>query len=394
MAFPTRNNGGFLNHVAACLLAVCLLLPTIAAAQVFETKAKQALVMDYESGSVLFQKNADELIPPASLAKLMTMEVVFNALKRGRLTLEDTFTISEDAWRRGGANSGGSSMFAKLNSDIRLEDLIRGVIVQSGNDAAIAIAEGMAGSEVAFGGLMNERARRIGLEKSNFRNSTGLPDDEQRVTARELAYLARHIIKTYPEFYKIYSEPDFKWGRINQRNRNPILGRIEGADGLKTGFTEESGYALVGSAVQEGRRVIIVLSGLTSIRERAAEAVKIMRWGFRAFQPIELFAEGEVVGQATVYGGEKSGVDLKAEGPLKIFVPIGFRDRLKMEIVFKGPIRTPVESGQQLAKLQVKIDGEVSQETLLYSAEDVKAGTITQRAIDAVKELLIGMVTF
>ncbi|MFD0917978.1 D-alanyl-D-alanine carboxypeptidase family protein [Pseudahrensia aquimaris] len=367
----------------------------LAYAQGFQTKAKQAVVMDYETGTILFQKNADQLIPPASLAKLMTMAVVFDALKSGRLTLEDTFTISEDAWRRGGANSGGSSMFAKLNDDIRLEDLIRGVIIQSGNDAAIAIAEGMAGSEVAFAGLMNQLARRIGLEQSTFRNSTGLPDDEQKVTARELAYLARHIIRNHPEYYSIYSEPEFKWGRINQRNRNPLLGKVDGADGLKTGFTTASGYALVGSAQQEGRRVIIVLSGLESIRERSAEAVKIMRWGFRAFEPIELFAAGESVGEADVYGGAKSGVSLRAaDGALKIFVPIGFRDRLRMQIVFKGPLLPPVNEGDQVAKLQVLIDGAVSQETLLYAAESVEQGTITQRATDAIQELLVGLIRF
>lgn len=367
---------------------------TASLAQGFQTKAKQAVVMDYETGTVLFQKNADDLIPPASLAKLMTMAVVFDALKTGRLTMDDTFTISEDAWRRGGANSGGSSMFAKLNDDIRLEDLIRGVIIQSGNDAAIAIAEGMAGSELAFAGLMNEMARKLGLENSVFRNATGLPDDAQKVTARELAYLARHIIRNNPEHYAIYSEPEFKWGRINQRNRNPLLGKVEGADGLKTGFTEASGYALVGSAIQEGRRVIIVLSGLKSIRERSAEATKIMRWGFRAFEPVELFAEGESVGEASVYGGEKSGVPLRAEGPLKIFVPIGFKDRLKMQIVFRGPLKPPVEEGKQVAKLQVLVEGKVSQETLLYASETVEQGSITQRATDAIQELLVGLVRF
>lgn len=377
-----------------CALIGLFLAFESATAQGFQTKAKQAVVMDFESGTFLFQKQADTLIPPASLAKLMTMAVVFDGLKSGRLSMDDTFTISEDAWRRGGANSGGSSMFAKLNSDIRLEDLIRGVIIQSGNDAAIAIAEGMAGSEIAFAGLMNQMARKIGLEKSTFRNSTGLPDDAQRVTVRELAYLARHIIREYPEYYAIYSEPEFKWGRINQRNRNPLLGKVEGADGLKTGFTEASGYGLVGSALQEGRRVIIVLSGMESKRERSAEARKIMRWGFRAFEPVQLFAANESVGEASVYGGERSGVPLRAEGPLKIFVPIGFRDRLKMQIVFKGPLIPPVTQGDQVAKLQVLIDGKVSQETLLYAAEDVGQGSITQRATDALQELLVGLVRF
>ena len=367
---------------------------TITLSQTFQTKAKQALIMDYDSGSVLFQKNADELMPPASMAKLMTMEVVLNAINNGELNYESTFTISQDVWRRGGANSGGSTMFAKLNSDVRLEDLIRGVIIQSGNDAAMAIAEGMAGSENAFSGLMNQRAKIIGLENSTFKNSTGLPDPLQRVTARDLAYLARHIIKNYPEQYKIYAEPEFKWNKVRQRNRNPILNKVDGADGLKTGYTEASGYGLVGSAMQDGRRIIMVLNGMASSRDRSNEAVKMMRWAFRAFKPIDLFKEGEIVGEATLYGGEKSGVALKAEGPLRIFVPIGFQDRLKADIVFNGPILAPVEAGAKIAKLQVKIEGKVSQETQLYAAEDVAQGSITQRALDAMQELIVGVFRF
>lgn len=382
----------FARNAALTLVAFCITLAT-AHGQSFETKAKQAVVMDFDTGSVLYQKNADELMPPASMAKLMTMEVVFNALKSGQLTLDSTFTISEDAWRRGGSESGGSSMFAKLNSDVRLEDLIRGVIVQSGNDASIAIAEGMAGSEVAFAGLMNQRARRIGLEKSQFRNSTGLPDPEQNVTARELAVLARHIISTYPEMYEIYSEPSFRWNNITQRNRNPVLSRVDGADGLKTGYTADSGYGVVASALQDGRRMIVVLNGMESSRERSAEAVKILRWAFRAFRSISLFEEGEIIGEATLYGGARSGVPLRAKGPLNIFVPVGFRDRLRADIVFNGPISAPVEEGAQVAKLQVSVDGNVTQETPLYAAEDVERGSIFQRSIDAVQELLVDAVT-
>lgn len=374
------------------LMLMCLVSPAIA--QNFQTKAKQAVLMDYESGTVLYQKDADQLMPPASMAKLMTMEVVFHAITTGELDFDTPFSISADVWRRGGANSGGSTMFAVLNSDIRLEDLIRGVIIQSGNDAAMAIAEGMAGSETAFAGLMNIRARKIGLEDSNFTNSTGLPDPDQRVTARDLAKLARHLIMTYPDLYKIYSETEFKWNKVNQRNRNPILGKVAGADGLKTGYTEASGYGMVGSAEQNGRRIIMVLNGMASKRERSNEAVKMMRWSFRAFKPIDLFEDGEIVGEAGVYGGEKSGVELTAKGPLKIFVPIGFQDRLKADIVFTGPIMAPVEAGDRLAKLQIKMDGKVTQETPLYAAEDVAEGTITQKAMDAMQELIVSVFRF
>ncbi|MEN0041310.1 MAG: D-alanyl-D-alanine carboxypeptidase family protein [Pseudomonadota bacterium] len=380
------------RFAAAVVLALSAL--TGAFAQSFQTAAKQAIVMDYETGSVLFQKNADQLMPPASMAKLMTMEVVFDAIKRGSLGLDDTFTISKDVWQRGGATSGGSTMFADLNDDIALENLIRGVIVQSGNDAAMAIAEGMAGSETGFAGLMNQRARRIGLENSNFTNSTGLPDPNQRVTARDLAQLARHMIRTYPELYKIYSEPEFTWNKVRQRNRNPILGRVDGADGLKTGFTSASGYGLTASAKVGDKRIIIVLNGMESQAERRNEAIKMMRWAFRAFQSIKLFEKDEIVGEATLFGGDRSGVPLKAEGALSIFVPVGFRDRLKADIVFQGPIQAPVEAGTRIGKLEVSVDGEVTQETPLYAAEDVGVGTISQRAMDAVQELLLGLIRF
>ena len=359
-------------------------------AQLFETKAKQAFLMDADSGSILFQKDADALIPPASLAKLMTMEVVYHALTTGELNLEDTFSISENAWRKGGSNSGGSTMFAKLNSDVRLEDLIRGVVIQSANDACIAIAEGMAGSERAFAGLMNERAKEIGLVDSTFRNSTGLPDPEQRVTARELAFLARHIQKTYPQYYGHYAEPDFIWNKIKQRNRNPLLSANLGADGMKTGYIKASGYSIVGSAIQEGQRLILVLSGMESKKQRRAESRKMMQWGFRAFKAVSLFDQDEVVGEARLYGGAKSGVELKAKGPLKIFVPVGNRDRLRARIVYQGPILAPVEEGAKIATLQVEIGGVLSQETPLYAAESVETGTIRQRAFDALGELLLG----
>lgn len=378
-----------ISTVAA--IAVTALTAVTALAQDFQTAAKQAVLMDYDSGSVLFQKNADELMPPASMAKLMTMEVVFNALKSGAYTLDSTMRVSEDAWRRGGFASGGSTMALRPNIDVRLEDLVKGVVVVSGNDASIAIAENMAGSEAAFAGLMNERARAIGLERSVFKNATGLPHPEQLVTARELAELARHIIRTYPDLYETYySIPEFKWGRTRQPNRNPLLGNVEGADGLKTGHTEASGYGLVGSAVKDGRRLIVVLNGLPSSSARRNEAIKLMNWGQRAFKLVDMFDDGEVVGEATVFGGEKGGVAVASQGPLKVYVPIGRSSRLKANIVFNGPITAPVRKGDRVAKLQVLIGNRVSQETPLYAAEDVGVGSIPQRAMSAAQELLLG----
>ncbi|MBA3448074.1 MAG: D-alanyl-D-alanine carboxypeptidase [Pseudaminobacter sp.] len=359
-------------------------------AQLFETKATQAFMIDAETGSILFSKDPDKLIPPASLAKLMTMEVVFNAIKAGRHTLEDTFVVSENAWRTGGAGSGGSTMFADLKSTIRLEDLIRGVVVQSANDGCIIIAEGMAGSEENFAVLMTERARQLGLTQSVFKNSTGLPAEGQVVTVRELVKLAVHIWREYPDFYKYYSQPDFTWNDITQRNRNPLLAMDIGADGMKTGFTEESGYAIVGSVDREGKRVFVAMSGMSSERERAEEARKLVDWGMRAFEKSELFADGEVVGEAQVFGGVKSGVALKAKGPVSIFVPITNKDRLIARVVYDGPVTAPVEEGAPVGALRVWVGETLSQETPLYAAESVELGALHQRALDAVGELLVG----
>lgn len=388
---------GFVSALqrALAVLATLAALAGVAGAQqqqaaLFETKARQAFMIDAETGTILFSKDPDAPFPPASLAKLMTMEVVFHAIRTGRLTLDEAFYVSENAWRTGGAPSGTSTMFAALGSSIRLEDLIQGVIVQSANDGCIVIAEGMAGSEANFAQLMNERAREIGLTRSVFVNATGLPAEGQVVTARELVQLAAHLRREYPEFYKYYSQAEFTWNKILQRNRNPLLRMNIGADGLKTGFTEESGYAIVGSAEREGRRVFVAMSGMETDAQRAEEARRLIEWGMRAFDRVELFAAGEVVGEAKTYGGEKSGVALRAAGPVAIFVPITNRDRLIARIVYEGPVVAPVEEGTPVGALKVWIGDMMSQETPLYAAESVGQGKIHQRALDAVEELLVG----
>ncbi len=378
------------SQILALMIAICVFWPELVSAQIYATRAKQALLIDADTNTILFAKDHETRIPPASLAKMMTMEVVFNGLKSGSLSLEDTFYISENAWRKGGTSSGGSTMFAKLNSEIRLEDLIRGVIVQSGNDSCIAIAEGMAGSEEAFAGLMNERSRKLGLVQSNYRNSTGLPDPDQYVTLHDLGQLARHVIQTYPKYYQYYAEPEFTWNKIKQRNRNPLLKMDIGADGLKTGYTEASGYAIVGSAVREGKRLIVVLSGMTSKRQRSEESRKILDWGFRAFEKIELYKSGEIIGNADVYGGETD-VPVVGKGAVTIYLPIGNRDKLRARISYIGPLIPPVEQGQKVAVLKVWIGDTLSQETPLFAAETVNKGTLRQRATDAVKELLLGL---
>lgn len=378
--------------VSGIVVALALLLShvQIAAAQLFETRAIQGFMIDADTGTVLFSKDPDALIPPASLAKLMTMEVVFNALKTGRLALQDEFYVSENAWRTGGAMSGGSTMFAEVRSSITLENLIQGVIVQSANDGCIIIAEGMAGSEDNFALLMNERAREIGLTRSVFKNSTGLPAEGQVVTVRELAMLAHHIWKEYPDYYRYYSQPDFTWNNITQRNRNPLLRMNIGADGMKTGFTTESGYGIVGSVARDDRRLFVALSGMESDAQRAEEARKIIDWGMRAFDKYEIFAADEIVGEAKVYGGAKSGIALRSDGPISLFVPLTNRDRLVARIVYEGPVIAPVEEGTRIGALRVWIGDSISQETPLYAAESVGQGALHRRALDAVEELAIG----
>ncbi|MDH6234660.1 D-alanyl-D-alanine carboxypeptidase (penicillin-binding protein 5/6) [Mesorhizobium soli] len=378
------------SFVAFLGLAVCLALAAPARAQLFETKAKEAYMIDADTGTILYAKNADEPIPPASLAKLMTMEVLFNALKSGRYKLDDTFAVSENAWRNGGAGSGGSTMFAALKSNIRIEDLVQAIAVQSANDGCIIVAEGMAGTEENFAQLMTDRARELGLTKSVFKNSTGLPADGEVVTARELVELGMHLWREYPEYYKYFAEKDFTWNKITQRNRNPLLTMDIGADGLKTGYTKDSGYAIVGSISHDGRRIFAALSGMSSDRERSEESRKLLDWGMRSFQRTELFGDGEVVTNVTVYGGARSTVPLKAKGPISVLVPMTNRDRLSARVVYDGPIMAPIEEGTQIGTLRISVGDTLSQETPLYAAETIGLGTLQQRAIDAAGELLVG----
>lgn len=376
---------------AACWLVMVGPLAAQTAKVGFQTAAPFALLMEADTGAVLFQKNADELMYPSSMAKLMTAEVVFRAVREGRLKLDDEITISVDAWRRGGAPSGGSTMYAAVNSRVRVEDLIRGMVIQSGNDACIALAEALNGNEQAFARVMNQRARELGLTKSVFTNSTGLPDPDMKMTSRELALLARHIIETYPDFYKLYGEPEFTWNKIRQRNRNPLLAMNIGADGLKTGYTKDAGYGLVASAVQDGLRLILVVNGLTSERERANEARKLMEWGFRDFEARPLFAEGETVGEARLFGGEKRYIGLVGARPIRLMLPRGTQEKLTARIVYTGPVSAPVDKGQPIGRLKVWRGDSLALEAPLQAAESVGRGTVTQRAFDAASELIIGL---
>jgi D-alanyl-D-alanine carboxypeptidase (penicillin-binding protein 5/6) len=353
--------------------------------------APHAILIDAENGGVLYEKSPDEMIFPASLAKLMTAEYVFHELKEGRLKLTDEFRVSENAWRKGGAPSGGSTMFAAIHSKVPVADLLRGMIVQSANDACIVVAEALAGNESEFGRKLTKRARELGLPKSVFTNSNGLPDPNEKVTSRELALLARHIILDYPEFYKIFSETDFTWNKIRQQNRNPLLGSLDGADGLKTGYTKDAGYGLVGSAVQGGLRLIAVVNGLKSAKERAEEGKKLLEWGFRNFESRTLFAEGQTLGDAKVFGGDKGSVPLVADGPVQIMVPKSGGEKLIARVVYKGPIAAPVKEGVRLGELKVWRDGNLVLQVPLKTAVNVGTGSLSQRALDGASELVINL---
>ena len=353
--------------------------------------APHAILIDAENGGILFERDPDQLIFPASLAKLMTAEYVFHELKEGRIKLTDEYTVSENAWRKGGAPSHGSTMFAAIHSKISVDDLLRGMIIQSGNDACIVLAEGLAGNEADFAAKLTQRAREIGLAKSVFTNSNGLPDPNEHVTTRELAMLARYIILNYPEYYKIFGQPDFTWNKIHQQNRNPLLGMVTGADGLKTGFTKEAGYGLVGSAVQNGVRLIVVVNGAKDAKERADEAKKLLEWGFRSFEQRKLFAEGQIISSAKIYGGASGSVPLQAVGPVKIMVPKSGGEKLIARIAYRGPVPAPVTQGQPIGLLKVWRDDRLVLQMPLKAAASVAQGNISQRALDAVTETVIAL---
>ena len=331
-----------------------------------DTLARQAIMIDFDTGAVLLEKNVDERMPPASMSKLMTMYVVFEMLKTGRLRLDQMLPVSERAWRMG-----GSKMFVQIGNQVPVEALARGVIVQSGNDACIVLAEGISGSEAQFAELMNETARRIGLRASNFRNSTGWPDPEHRMTARDLAILARRIIADHPEYYRFYNERSFRWSDITQENRNPTLARVPGADGLKTGHTEEAGFGLTASAMRGGRRLILVVNGLPSMRARAEESERLLEWGFREFDNVVIFRAAETVEEAPVWLGERPTVPLVAGRDLVLTLPRQWRRSLQARVRYEGPIPAPVAKGQELGRLVVSGQGVPEMQVPLFAGADV-----------------------
>jgi D-alanyl-D-alanine carboxypeptidase (penicillin-binding protein 5/6) len=357
----------------------------------FETKAKHAVLMQAGENLVLYEKDPDTLVPPASMSKLMTLAVVFRELKAGRLKLDDQFKVSEHAWRTGGAPSGTSAMFAPLNTNVSISDLIQGVTVQSGNDAAIILAEGVSGSEEAFAQEMTKYARELGLEKATFKNATGLAADGHLMTARELGILARHLIYDYPEYYPYFGQKEFRYReKFTFRNRNPLIGD-EGVDGLKTGFIKESGYGLVASAKRGDQRLIVVVAGLDNEKGRANEARRLLDWGFRSFKSFRLFDEGQKVSDALVWGGTEHYVPLVGDGDINILLPSTASGKVSASVVYNGPIKAPIKKGDQVATLRVtSAESSATNDIPLYAGDHIGRSNFAMRGLDSLLVLAFG----
>ncbi len=351
----------------------------------FTTQAKQAILIDADTGAVLLQHNADELMHPASMSKLMTLVMMFKALKAGQLKMEDEFLMSVNAWRKGGAPSGTSAMMVPVGTKATVAELLQGIIVQSGNDAAISVAENMAGSEAAFAELMTSYAHELGLKSTTFRNATGLHDPDHLTTARDLALLAQHVIHDYPEFYPMFAQPDFRYRKHRFINRNPLLSMDIGVDGVKTGYIEEGGYGMIASAKQGERRLIAVVNGLPTAARRREEAARLLDWGFRSFTEFRLFDEGEVVGRARVWGGNQFYLPLTGnDGGVSVLLPrAAAGQRLRAEIIYNSPLKPPIRKGEPVARLRVTSAMNTTSEVPLYAAEDVAAAGPMRRGLDS-----------
>ncbi len=372
-------------RLAFCTSILLVAFPALHPAAALESKAREAILMDAVTGTVLFEKNADASMPPASMSKIMTVYMVFEQLKDGRLSLDDKLSVSEKAWRMG-----GSKMYVEVGDQIRVEDLLRGVIVQSGNDACIVLAEGLSGTEEAFAEEMTDKAREIGLTGSTFANATGWPDPNHRMTARDLATLAIDMIEAFPDLYPYFAETEFTWSDIRQGNRNPLLYKNVGADGLKTGHTKEAGYGLTGSAIRDGQRLVLVLSGLESVRARTEESVRLINWGFREFGNYPLFKAGETIEEASVWLGDLENVPLVVDKDLVLTLPRKARRDMTVTVNYLSPIPAPIEKGQEVATLVVRSPEMVPIEIPLLSGESVNLLGPISRLISGVKFLVLG----
>ena len=379
----------FLRYFGRVLAAAMALLPLCAApalAATIDTAARYAFLKDMTNDTVLLDKNADERMPTSSMSKMMTLYVVFKAIKEGRLKLTDTLPVSEKAWRMQ-----GSKTYVELNNQVSVEDLIRGVAVQSGNDATIVLAEGISGSEEAFAEELNRVAKQIGMTNSNFVNASGWPDPNHYSTARDLALLAERTIKDFPELYRYYAEKEFTYHKIKQGNRNPLLYKKIGADGLKTGHTEQAGYGLTASAERNGRRLILVVNGLTSINQRSEESERLMEWGYREFAVYTLFKPGEVVDHAPVWMGTVSPLPLVFPDGLNVTMNRQERQGLQVKLVVEQPIPAPVKKGNPVGKVVITAPGFAGKETPIYAGADSERAGIVGRLYATAKYHALGM---
>ena len=331
-----------------------------------ETPAKQVILVDYDTGNILFEKNADERMFPSSMSKIMTIYNVFQALKDGSLQLKDNFRVSRKAWKKG-----GSKMFLRAGSRVNVEDLIRGVIVQSGNDASIVLAEGLSGSEGAFSDSLNENAKKLGMDSSNFLNASGWPDPEHYTTARDLSKVTIATIQNFPKYYHFYSQKTFTYAGIKQNNRNPTLYKDIGADGLKTGHTAAAGYGLAASAIRNGRRLVLILNGLKTSRQRSLESERILDWGYRVYSNYKLFKPRQIVTHAKVWMGDKSRVGLVLDKGLVMSLRKNIIDKINIKAVFNEPVPAPISKGDQIGKLLVSVPGKNQLEIPMYASQGV-----------------------
>ncbi|WP_280777309.1 D-alanyl-D-alanine carboxypeptidase family protein [Rhizobium sp. SG_E_25_P2] len=373
-----------LRLFAAIVLSITV--PGFARAAPLDTKAKEILLIEESTGTVLFERQADAPIPPASLAKLLTAEYVFRELKEGRIRPDIRYKVSEYAWRTGGALSRTSTMFAALNSDISVMDLLRGVIVHSANDACIILGEGLAGSDAAFAEKLTARAKELGLSSTALANSNGLPDPGNKTSIRDLARLAMHIRAAYPEYAGLFGEEDFEWNKIRQRNRILKLGI--GLDGMALGFAEGVGYGIVATTERNGTRLYLAMSGLGSDKERVAETRRVLDWGFSNFARRTVFRQDETVAEAPVFGGDAARVPLRADKNVDIFVPVDTEDKIRARIRYTWPLTAPVSAGQKIGAMELSLGGRKILETPVYASAPVGAGSLASKAWDGLKELM------
>ena len=370
---------------------VALIAPT-AFAEELQTSVPNALLIDAGTNTVLYEKAADASVAPAATVKILTAELIFKELAEGRLSLTDQMPVSEYAWRYGGAPSGGAAMFLPVKSTASVDELLLGLLVDSGNDAALVLAEGSAGSEEAFVLRMNKRAGELGLTRSRFGSPWGKESADQKVTARDMARLAAHVITAYPQYYHYFGEKEFTFNKIRQQNRNPLLALSLGADGLAAGAVDTSTYNLVGSAVQEGRRLIVAVFGAKTAKERAEESQKLLQWGFRNFEEKELFKAGEPIGPAAVYGGTQGSVPLTSKTDVKMLLPRTGGAKLTAKIVYEGPALAPVAAGAPLGRLEIRRNDALVLTQQLQTAEAVEQGSLPGRVFDALYELAAGAI--